>query len=225
MSPCCWVKKQKVAENNSSTAALQIMQAVRKHIFFFVVIVFFYERLRFTMWRRHDCQIPLISQEFSLTLKEVFASLFKLMHISIFIWADILLCNETLCGICVHTLGRYTSVRGAQGSDISPASHQHPSKWAAGCLEARGTTASCYTQCSVGEKVTFPHHLPLSNTDIHEPLWVTAFPACTVKMGFALMWNWLHQLWFISQCLPPSPAAYCSFIIKTHQKQIHQNYH
>lgn len=118
-----------MAENNSSTAALQIMQAERKHIFFFVFCFFFLRKtLRFTMWRRHECQIPLISQEFSLTLKVVFASLFKLMHVSIFICADILLCNEHSESVCTHWGGTRASAELRALTFPPPATSTHPSE-------------------------------------------------------------------------------------------------
>lgn len=94
--------------------------------------------------------------QFSLTLRGVFhSSLQATLHEE----------NEAM-EYCAHT---HTHTRGihrcpwegmvvwSSGAPQIP-SHQHPSHWATGCLEARGTTTSCYTQCSVGEKVTFLHH-------------------------------------------------------------------
>lgn len=161
----------KVPDNNSPTAALQItVEAERKHIFSllfctrvpaspcgddindkspswvrsFSVFINFWERFILVCAGRWHFEATLAWQE-----------------------------NEAV-GRCVLPRGihrcpvRDRSGRawsfGAQGLTFPL---QHPSHWATGCLKARGTTSSCYTRCSSGEKVTFLHRPLLSNTDIH----------------------------------------------------------
>lgn len=150
---------KRVPENNSPTAALQItVEAERKHISSLVVL---HKSRHFAMRQRHQPQIPPRESgpfQFSLTffISES-CSVFFFFHQSVQVTLFLIL-------ICVPIAWRKWGHGRSQREVVVCLQLQQPSRWAAGSLEAGGTTTSCYTPCSGGEKVTFM----LSNTDIHQ---------------------------------------------------------
>lgn len=173
----------KVPEN-SSTAALQITAAERKHIF---SLLFCTRVATSSCGDDINDKSPSWVSSFPVFINfEIFTSLCR--PVTLF-WYESSTQENQAVEYCVHTheIHRcpWTSQQEAMvvwSSGLLCSSTRHPFHWATGCLVARGTTTSCYTQCSVGEKVTFLHHPLLSNTDIqymnHSDS-LTSWPAVT----------------------------------------------